>query len=427
MLKKLISHPNYDLLCIKTDKFKSCHIEVSFRNEIKEHDLIERSFLTDLMSYSTLNYPTKKEWTIKREELYNLSLYGYCTRLGNIINTYFSCSFVAPKYIKEEEYLEEIVKTLMEMIFNPNVINNAFDLKSFNVVKNKMKSYISDSKEDPYMVSISNGLNTAFPNSVSRYGIIKEEDYLEEITPDLLYTSYENMIKNDQVTVFAIGDMDSNYLDSLIHKYFNCNIIKNNSYRMYVENNLRKKPLVKEGQSSFVQTQLLMIYNFEGLTKELREVVPYIFNNIFGNGSLNSKLFRYLREENSLCYGVGSMNFKYDNIAIIKVSLAKDNISKAIKLIKKAVKEMQTGDFSLEELEDAKKSATFSIKIAQNNILSTLNNYIFNYYDDFSLPEDRLKRIKSITKEDIIKFAKCLKLNTIYTLNEGGSDERNNN
>ena len=427
MLKKLISHPNYDLLSIQTDKFKSCRIEVSFRNEIKEHDLIERIFLSDLMSYSTLNYPTKKEWVIKREELYDLSLYGYCTRLGNIINTYFICSFIAPKYIKEDNYLEEIIKALMEMIFNPNVINNAFDLKSFNVVKNQLKAQIADSKEDPNMVSVYNGLNEAFPDSTSRYGIINEEDYLEDITPDSLYISYENMIKNDQVTVFAIGDIDSNYLDSLIHKHFKCNIIKNNSLGMYVENSLRKKPLVSEGQSSFVQSQLLMIYNFVGLTKELREVVPYLFNNIFGNGSLNSKLFRYLREDNSLCYGVSSMNFKYDNIAVIKVALAKENIPKAIKLIKKAVKEMQDGNFLLEELDDAKKSAIFSIKIAQNNILNTLNNYIFNYYDDFALPEDRLKRIKNITKQDIINFSKCLRLNTIYTLNEGGCDERDNN
>ena len=427
MLYKKIKHPNYNLFNIKTSKFKNCIIEINFQKEIKEHELADRILLAEVMNYNCKKYPTKSKLSIRKQELYDVSITCYASRLGNVINTSFSCGFIAPKYIKEDDYLEEIIKLLMDVLFDPNVTNNAFDLTTLDIIKNNILTEIEDGNEDPNRVAISNVLRLAFPNSVSHYGIVDEKEYIEDMTADELYNVYEKMLKNDSVNIFTIGDLDSTKVDDLIHKYFKSNIINNEKYNLRVENSTRRKVLVKEDNSKFIQTQLLMLYNINKFPKDLREVVPYIFNNLFGNGSLNSKLTKYLREDNSLCYGVSCMFFKFDDLLLIKVALAKENINKAIKLIKKAVKEMQNDDFSLNEFNDAKKSACFSIKIAQDNIHSVLNNYVFNYYDDFSLPNDRLKKVKSITPDDISRFAKCLKLNTIYILNEGGSDERNNN
>ncbi len=423
MIYKKYEHPNYNVIGIKNNKYKSCVIEILFRKNISKHDLVERVFLADTMCFSSKLYPTKKDLVTKCQDLYDLNISAFTNKLGNTLETSFHCSFICPKFIKEDAYLEEVVKFLFEVIFNPNTINDSFDLRSFNIIKKQLISDIDSIKEDPNKVSVSNALKKAFDTPTS-YSLIDEKEYLSDISSDKLYKIYKQMINSDLCDIFVIGDIDIDKTNDLISKYYKNNIIKTDNIDSYIENKSNNRVKKIEEKGSFVQSNLIMIYNIKDLDKKDLQITPYIFNNIFGNGSLNSKLYKYLREENSLCYGVRCMNLRFDKLLIIKVSLAYENIDKAISLIKKALNEMIKGKFTDEELDDAKKSAVFSIKMADDYINGLLNNYIFNYYDDLPIPEDRIKIIKEITKEDVVKFSSSLKLNSIYILKEE-ENERN--
>ena len=326
----------------------------------------------------------------------------------------------------EKDYLDNVIELLFDVIFNPNIKNNSFDIRSFNITKSRLINDIIDINEDSNRVSLSNALKIACKNTPSAYVLKDELDYLKDFQADSLYRIYNEMINNDLCDIFAIGDLNLEITNDLIAKYYDNNIIKTSKVNMYLKNKVKNKVLTATDEGSFVQSNLIMIYNLHTQDKNKLQIIPYVFNNIFGNGSLNSKLFKYLREDNSLCYGVGCIYLRFDGLIIIKTSLSKSNIDKAIKLVKKALKEMKKGIFLEEQLEEAKKSAIFSIKVSQDYIGGVLNNYIFNYFDDLKLPEERINLIKSIAKQDIINFSKELKLNTIYILKEE-SDEENKN
>ena len=162
-----------------------------------------------------------------------------------------------------------------------------------------------------------------------------------------------------------------------------------------------------------------MVYNLAKLTKRESYLVMRLFNLIFGTGGLTSKLYRYLREENSLCYSVSSMFQLFDNLLIIYAGIEKKDKNKCVKLVKKALKEMVNGDFSDEELENAKKNCISSLKMSIDTPSGNINSYLFHESLDFPLFDERIKDIKSVTKEEIIKVAKKIKLNTIYLLSGG--------
>lgn len=84
---------------------------------------------------------------------------------------------------------------------------------------------------------------------------------------------------------------------------------------------------------------------------------------------------------------------------------------------------MVNSDYTLETLEDAKKNLTFSLKIGLDNNVSILNNYVFNVFDDLPLTSERIELISKVTREDIDKCAKSLKLNTIYVQDAGDRNE----
>ena len=60
-----------------------------------------------------------------------------------------------------------------------------------------------------------------------------------------------------------------------------------------------------------------------------------------------------------------------------------------------------------------------------DNNVSILNNYVFNYFDDLPLIEDRMNMLKDISKSDLINCGKSLSLNTIYVQSGGNNNEGN--
>ena len=419
MIYKKYEFPSYNIYTIKCDKFKSCHMEIIYRDKATKNDLLERSLIGDILSVSSKKYPKRKDVFIRKEELYKTSFYATTTRVGNAAATNFVLNFINPSYALEEEFLEEVLKFPFEMISNPNVKNNEFDNRVFNIIKNDYKNNLRGIRENPSKLVIREALNAMDDTSPSSYGLLNSEDYLEDLTSSMLYKSYKKMISNSLCDIFIIGNLDMDKVVKIISKHFKNRAIKSYELDLFVENKMQKKPIEADKNSNFIQSNLAMIYNINDLTKRERDLVFPLFNFIYGNGTLNSRLYKNLREENSLCYGVSSMYLKYDKLLMVKVSLAKENVKKAKELITKSLKEIQKGKLTLEEIEDAKKSIMFNTNVSLDNPITILDNYVFNIYDNILLLEERNKNIKTVTKEEIVSLANKIKLNTIFLLNEG--------
>ena len=140
---------------------------------------------------------------------------------------------------------------------------------------------------------------------------------------------------------------------SIIKKEFKNRYISNIDTDMNITNKENKRPLIGSMESNNIQASLVMIYNMNDLNDFEKNAIIHVFNYIFGNGGLTSKLYQNLREKNSLCYSVTSMVLKYDSLLLIQVSLDNENISKAINLVKKSLKEMIIGNFTIGTLNDA--------------------------------------------------------------------------
>ena len=159
-----------------------------------------------------------------------------------------------------------------------------------------------------------------------------------------------------------------------------------------------------------------MLFNLCNLSELEKNITFNVFNYLYGSGGLTSKLYKSIREENSLCYAINSMYLKYDGLLMVQISLDQCNVKKAVTLVKKELKNMQNGEFSDLEVEDAINNMIISLDMSLDNNIAILNNYVFNVYDNFPSIEDRRELFKKIRKEDIVNVSKKIKLNTIFAL-----------
>ena len=418
---KKYEYPSYNIYTVKTNRFKTVHMEILFRDLVKKEDMLTKTFLVDLMTDCSNKYHNRKEVVKKLEELYQASFYGVSNKFGYVSTASFVLNFLNPNYVKDKNYLEEVISLPFEMILNPFVDAQEFDIKNFKVIKNKLHDEILSVNEDINRYALKKALSN-LGDTPSSYGILGTLEELEEITPKKLYLAYQKLI-NSKCDIFIVGNIDMDLVANLIFKYFKYPVINTKEYNLYVNNTVKKTKRIKD-KSNFLESNLVNIYSLDNLDNKEKITTFYFYNYLLGGG-LNSKLYQLLREKNSLCYGIKSLYLKYDNLLVVQTSLNKKDINKAKKLINQAFKEMREGKFGEEEINSAKESFIFSLNLASDNLGGIMNNYVFNVLDDLPLIDDRIKLIKDIKKEDIINVAKKIKPNISFVLE--GEEENGSN
>ncbi len=418
---KKYEYPSFNLYTVKTNRFKTCQMEIIFKSKACREDAMLKTFLADLMTDCSSKYASRKDIAKKLEELYQASFYGSTNKTGNLLMTSFVLNFLDPKYVRCENYLDEVLQIPFEMILHPQIKNGDFDIHNFNIVKNRIYDEILSVGENINQVSLKKALAKLDPLSPSSYGVLGTTEELEKVTPKKLAMAYQDLIQSS-CDIFLIGNLDMDAVANIIYKYFKNQVIKTEELPdLYVYNKTYQRQRRIVESSNFLETNLVQIYNIQQLTEKERVIVFYFYNYLLGGGGLNTKLYQLLREKNSLCYGVKSIYLKYDQLLLIQTSVGKSDVNRAKKLIRVAIKEMKSGKFSVEDLKRAKESFLFSLNLSLDNPAGILNNYIFHIYDHLPLIHERIQMIEDVTKEEIVKVAEKIKPNISFVL-EGGDE-----
>lgn len=412
---KHYEYPSFHLYTVKTNRFKTCQMEIVFRDEVKEDELLAKTFLVDLMTDCSKDYKSRKEVARKLEELYQASFYGVTNKLGNIMMSSFVLSFLNPNYVSESDYLEQVLKLPFDMILHPFITADEFDIRNFNIVKNRLHDEILGVNEDISRVALKKAISHLDKKSPSSMSVLGSTLDLDKITPKTLADLYQTLMRDNICDIYVVGNLDMDKVANVIFKYFKNQTIKTKEYPLYVHNQVSKVKELKES-SKFLETSLVSLYSLEDLTLKERITTMHFYNYLLGGGGLNTKLYQLLREKNSLCYGIKSIYLKYDNLLMIQTSISKENVGKAKKLIKQAMNEMKKGEFTIDEINSAKENFIFSLNLALDNPAGILNNYLFHILDELPFIEDRIKMVEDITKEEIVAVASKVKPNISFVL-----------
>ena len=129
---------SYNLHLINTDKFKTITMKVVFSSPIKKEEITMRNVLSDILLQSSKKYESRRELTIKAEDLYAADIYNNTQRLGNYILTSMNLQVLNDKYTEEGNF-EKAVKFLSEIIFNPDIENNSFKEDKLDLALSNVK------------------------------------------------------------------------------------------------------------------------------------------------------------------------------------------------------------------------------------------------------------------------------------------------
>ena len=407
----------YKLHIIKTDKFKTITVGVAFRRKIIKEEITIRNLLKELMINATESYPDERKLIIATEELYDLKLLASNYRIGNDTILSFRTRFLNEKYT-EDGMNKESIKFLIDMIFKPKL-----DV-DFDKCKKKIEKSILSLKDNKIKYSLFKLLETTddMPYAYNSYGYISD---LEKITIDDIKEYYKSLIKDDIVDVYVVGDVSDIEIKNIFREYFKLTTFHKQEISLIApELSTNKKVLEFRENDNVNQTQLVILCSLNGLSDDDRKYTLPVYTEMLG-GSSNSILFDSVREKNSYAYYVNALVKSYDNILIIYSGIEKGNDKNVIKIINKSLKGISKGEVPIEKLDGAKETIISSINASLDNPMGIISNYYAMELVNSLDADERIERIKKVTKEDIVNVSKKISINRMFILE--ADNEKDNN
>lgn len=411
---KKIKHENYTLHLINTNRFKTVSIVLFLTKEFDKKDIPYGSLLTQNMLYTSKKYNTKVKMAGEVDDLYGAKISGSFGMTGKCESFIFSLDFLNPKYI-DKKYLKKTLNYYKEVLFNPNVENDEFNLKYFDLLKKDNIASIKAIKDNPRRyasIEYSKIMYRGTPSSYSTYPTVEE---IEKVTSKDLYKFYKTLFNgNFKIDIVVFGEIEFDAINELKDILIN---FKGNNKKLgfSIKHKYDDNIVEKIDSLPFNQSRLYLGYRLLNLDYHEMNHVLRVYNTILGTMN-DSILFNVVREENSLCYSIGSYYSKYNPSLTIYAGINKKNYEKSVELIKKCVESMSDKK-SIERLFDSAKK--------------TINTYLNNYYDDLSLQinsyydkefediediETLRENVNNVTIDEVIKLNDKIKLSTIYLL-----------
>lgn len=417
-----IKEENYNLHVIETKKFKTIMVKVNFKRHLKREEISMRNMLVNVMFESTAKYPSKRLMEIQTEELYELGYRGSNYASGVYTVMSFDCVFLNPKYT-EEDMLQKSCEFFKEIIFNPNIDNGGFSEASFDIGYRILKEHIAALKENADVYSQIRLFEEIEPEGLISYRSCGYAEDLAIIDRKTLYEYYLDVLKNDVVDIFVVGDIKPAEMAEYLQKLFPLkkrNMLSENHF--YNSQFHREAVNLSTEISEFSQSKLYLGYKISETTDfELRYVLN-VLNYILG-GNPDSKLFKNVREKNSLCYTVSSNTQPLVSILLIRAGIDADQYDRACALILEQIEDIKNGKFEEEDIQKAIITYKNSLSELEDNSESIISLYSGIEYLNSDDIKDRIKKIETVRREDVIALAHKLSLDTIFFLEGGVANE----
>lgn len=392
---------------IETKKFKTNVYALYLTIPLTKENVTYNALIPTVLKRGCEKYNNQLEISKKLEEMYDATFGIGITKVGNNEALKFYLESLNNNYLPNNEDLSKTsIEMLLNIVMKPYLVNGKFDDDYVEQEKENLKKVIESRKDNKDTYATNRLLEEMFkeePYGLYKFGNIDE---IDNITSEKLYEKYKELIKNSEKYLYIIGDVENLNIESYNIDEKEITISKEFPVKIS-----EKENIVKE-QMDITQGKLVIGLN----TPNNKQEVIALYNTILGKGA-NSKLFLNVREKEGLAYSAGSTYLKRNNAIIISTGIEVSKYNKAVEVIKNQLKDMENGNITEKEMKDAKQFINAGLNLI-NESSENMIEYRFDkdlYNEEIDIEKYR-KKIEEIKKEDIVKVAKQIKIDTIYFL-----------
>ena len=399
----------------QTAQFKTVNISIKWRAPLNEETAAQRTVLSNVLQHSNEKFPTSASYRSYLDDLFGTVLYFDTAKRGQEHTVLMNVETVNDQYLSHGNVLNEVIDLIQEAIFKPNYENGVFKESIVNREKEMVIQRIQSIFDDKSRYAQKRLTEIIRPNSAASFSANGNIEAVKAITPQSLTKTYEDMLANDVIDIYVVGDINVEEMTQKLKAAFQ--FADRNALPKTQEDTTPAniEPYTKETQG-MKQGKLHIGYSTPVRFGDEDFPKMQIFNGIFG-GYAHSKLFMNVREKESLAYYASSSYSSQYGLLFVVSGIEPANEEKARQLIAEQLKVMQNGEITDLELAQTKAMLINQLKEALDSPRGQIE--IFDQYKVLDEPftmDTWTARWQSVSKEDVQKVAQDIKLEATYFL-----------
>lgn len=398
---------------ITNKQLKTNSIVIHMLTELSEETAALNAIVPTLLSYTNAKFTTNKELNEKLHALYGANLGGHYSKHGDTQDLMLSASCINDRYCLEgEKITEELASIMADCLTDPHLDGEAFFKKDFALQKQELLDFIDSEINDKRSYAFKRANYSIYKGEPAAVPFCGSREQAEKLTAEDAYRQYKRLLKTARFEVFFVGAEPSEECKKILSDV----LLKID--REYAGDCSSKKSPAKAEvcrvtePHDVAQSKTVMAFK----TDCDNMAVLNLMGAVYGATPF-SKLFMNVREKLSLCYYCAlGQNFLKGTV-FVDSGTEHANTGKAEAEILNQLEAMKKGDFTDEELENARTTVLNNLK-SVNDGAQTIANWYFQriYEKNIYSPEEYAERLKKVTREEIIAAANTLKLDTVYVL-----------
>ncbi|EGU68538.1 EF-P 5-aminopentanol modification-associated protein YfmF [Streptococcus cristatus] len=399
---------------IQSEKFKTNKIKVRFSAPMSEKTIAGRVLTASMLETSNALYPTSQAFREKLANLYGANYSTSLSRRGLVHYLDINLSFVRDQFLSRKNMLaDEMLDFLKASLFFPLSNGKAFDTKTFEIEKRNVLTDLEAEIENHFYHAHRELNNLFYDLPEMRIPRVATIELVEKETAETSFTAFQQMLNQDQIDFFFIGDFNEIAVREKIQEFQFSE--REQSLQLSYQQNYSNITREKLEQRDVNQSIVELAYHFSSQYGDRSHLPLIVLNGLLG-GFAHSKLFVNVREKESLAYTISSNFDIFSGLMRIYAGIDRANRTKTIALINRQILDLKRGHFTDEELEQTKNMLKNSILLAQDRQNTLIERAYMSSVlgKKFLSLEAWLKALENVSKADLIEAAQQLKLQAIY-------------
>jgi predicted Zn-dependent peptidase len=370
------------------------------RNETKQENglfhLIEHLFFKGTSSMSA------KDIAIE-VDLIGGELNGFTSREF----TYFYARFL-------DEYIEKAWALLSDILNNPK-----FGYKEIEVEKNVVLEEIKSFEDSPTEQALYLLLQSLFEPHPLSYSIMGTQDNIKKFTRDTILSFRNQYYKSSNLIIGASGNIEHTSLVELVKTL---KFPQGKVEKKYIE-----FPSLKRRYKTIPRKDISQVHVAIGTrTIGYRDPNRYawlVLNTLLG-GSMSSRLFQRLREEEGLVYEIHSSLELFSDVGIFSIYFITDpkNVDLGIKCVWEELEKLRKKGLEPGELERTKTHLKGTLLLSLESITARMVRILSNemYLGRYIPIEETVENIEKVNEEVLHSIFQSYFIPDIYAISKVG-------
>jgi predicted Zn-dependent peptidase len=413
------AHPDLGLHLLATDKFKTNTLVLNLQRPLAEGSVTRTALVPYVLTRGSAKYPSVREMQGQLDHLYGSYLNADVYKLGERQIMQFRLEVPNGKFLPgRPQLLREAIAFMHEVITQPVLEGQGFKESFVALEKDALRKRVEGLFNNKAQYARLRCTEAMCPDEAYRlYSGGRIED-LPAITPENLYQDYLELLKTAPMDLYIVGDIEEEAVAEEL----------GNVFRFPGRTATPLDSPIKTGKAGAVKTVVDQHDVNQGqLVLGLRTPVTYpddeylamlMYNGVLG-AFAHSKLFVNVRERESLAYTARSRYDSMKGLVFVMAGINIEDHDRALAVIHEQLEAMKAGEISDAELEQTRAMALNTYREAYDSPGALINLAFESQVGGKERPIEALAaEIPKITREDIVRVAKGLELDTVYFLRD---------